>query len=486
MPGQLQSEHGRSTGDRLSPQVASRHSPPRHDPVITSARHASARARLRPATPALSRHRGKRPLADRVAKSTGMTAAYDAIVVGLRCAGAPLAMLLARKGYRVLGIDRATFPSDTISTHFLWPRTTALLNQWGLLDRLARSGCPPIDAVTLDVGPVSIRGRPDAVDGTAVMYCPRRLVLDAMLVEAAGEAGAELRVGTTVTDLVWQGDRVIGVETTEPNGQRRVAHAGLVVGADGLWSRVARAVAAPAEIQHASRSCGYYAYWHGVPTDGVAFYRRHGRVILVFPTHDQQTCVYVGWPYEETGAYRADVKGGYLATLGLAPDLARRVAAGHQAQAFKGTNKLPNYYRRAAGKGWALVGDAAYHRDPITGMGIGDAFLGARLLADAFDAAMRSAAPIDAAMAGYQEELSRLTRPVFEYTLLSAGLDDPTPLSAFYAAVARSPQATREMMNVPAGTLPFRAFFNRANIARLTNATDASSVGAVRADGRRA
>ena len=317
-----------------------------------------------------------------------MTAVYDAIVVGLRCAGAPLAMLLARRGYRVLGIDRATFPSDTVSTHFLWPRTTASLRAWGLLDRLARSGCPPIETVTLDVGPVSIRGRPDAVDGTAVMYCPRRYILDAMLVEAAREAGAELLVGTTVTDVVWQDDRVIGVETTEPGGQRRVAHARIVIGADGLWSRVARAVKAPAETQQASLSCGYYAYWDSVPTDGVEFYRRRGRVILVFPTHDQQTCIYVGWPYDETDAYRADVKAGYLATLELAPDLARRVAAGRQAQAFKGTNKLPNYYRRASGKGWALVGDAAYHRDPITGMGIGDAFLGARLLADAFDAAM--------------------------------------------------------------------------------------------------
>ena len=400
-------------------------------------------------------------------------AGYDAVVVGLRCAGAPLAMLLARKGYRVLGLDRANFPSDTISTHFLWPRTTAMLGGWGLLDRLAHTGCPPIESVTLDVGPVSIRGRPDAVDGTAVMYCPRRRVLDAMLVDAAGEAGAELRAGTTVTNLVWRDDRVIGVEMTDPGGRRCVEHAGVVVGADGLWSRVARAVDAPAELHQGSRSCAYFAYWSGVPTDGVEFYRRHGRVILVFPTHDQQTCVYVGWPCDDTDAYRADVKAGYLATLELAPDLARRVAAGRQVQSFKGTNKLPNYYRRAWGNGWALVGDAAYHRDPITGMGIGDAFLGAQLLAEALDSAMRSAVPLEAALAGYQQELQRRTRQVFDYTLLSAALDDPAPLAAFYAAVARNPDATRQIMNVLAGTLPFRALFNRATIARLTAGADA-------------
>jgi flavin-dependent dehydrogenase len=402
---------------------------------------------------------------------------YDAIVVGTRCAGAPLAMLLARKGYRVLGIDRATFPSDTISTHFLWPRTAAMLSQWGLLGRLARTGCPPIESVTLDVGPVSIRGRPDAVDGTAIMYCPRRHVLDALLVEAAREAGAEIQEGTTVTDLVWQHDRVVGVATTGPDGRRRTEHAGIVIGADGLWSRVARAVDAPAEIQQESRSCGYYAYWNGVPADGVEFYRRHGRVILVFPTHDDQTCVYVGWPCNETAAYRADVNAGYLRTLDLAPGLARRVAAGRQGQAFKGTNKLPNFYRRAWGKGWALAGDAAYHRDPITGMGIGDAFLGATLLADSFDAAAQSATPLDAALAGYQEELHRLTRPVFDYTLLSAALDDPAPLSAFYTSVANDPEATRQIMNVLAGTAPFRGFFNRANIARLTGGSGALPAG---------
>jgi flavin-dependent dehydrogenase len=406
-------------------------------------------------------------------------AGYDAIVVGMRCAGAPLAMLLARKGYHVLGIDRATFPSDTLSTHFLWPRSTAMLSAWGLLDRLARTGCPPIESVTLDVGPVSIRGRPDAVDGTSVMYCPRRRVLDAMLVEAARESGAELREGITVSDLIWRHDQVIGVETTDRDGRRRAEYAGIVIGADGLWSRVARAVDAPAEIRQESLSCGYYAYWSSVPTNGVEFYRRHGRVILVFPTHDNQTCVYVGWPGGETDAYRADVKAGYLATLELAPDLARRVAAGRQAEAFKGTNKLPNYYRRAWGSGWALVGDAAYHRDPITGMGIGDAFLGAELLADAFDSATQSGTALDSALAGYQEDLHRRTRPVFDYTLLSAALDDPAPLLAFYAAVAKNLPATRQMMNVLAGTTPFREVFNRANIARLTAGASVLPTGAV-------
>src|SRR5258707_12520844 len=117
-------------------------------------------------------------------------ARHDVLIVGTRCAGAPLAMLLSRKGYNVLGVDRAQFPSDTVSTHFMWPRTTAALAKWDLVDKLAATGCPVIDQVPADYGTIALHGRPTAVDGTAVMFSPRRIVLDNLLVDAAREAGA--------------------------------------------------------------------------------------------------------------------------------------------------------------------------------------------------------------------------------------------------------------------------------------------------------
>src|SRR6185312_2371595 len=120
-------------------------------------------------------------------------ARFDVLIVGTRCSGAALAMLLARKGIRVLGVDRAQFPSDTLSTHFLWPRTTSFLASWELLDQLASTGCPPIHRVTADYGAVALSGRPGAVAGTSVMYSPRRIVLDWLLIEAAQSAGAEMR-----------------------------------------------------------------------------------------------------------------------------------------------------------------------------------------------------------------------------------------------------------------------------------------------------
>ncbi len=152
---------------------------------------------------------------------------YDVIVIGARCAGAPLAMLLAQQGRRVLAIDRAQFPSDTISTHFMWPRTTAFLAKWGLLDELAATGCPPIEKVRIHFGDATLEGRPEAVDGTAIMYCPRRTVLDALLVDAARRAGAEVRERTLMRELLRDGDRVVGVRLAGPDGvQRRARRAG--------------------------------------------------------------------------------------------------------------------------------------------------------------------------------------------------------------------------------------------------------------------
>src|SRR3954466_374757 len=131
---------------------------------------------------------------------------YDAIVVGARCAGSPTAMLLARKGYRVLAVDRATFPSDTVSSHVLHPMGAAALARWGLLDRLAATGCPPIHTYAFDFGPFTLAGSPGTGEAP-VGYCVRRTVLDKLLVDAAAEAGAEVREGFTVDELVIEDGR---------------------------------------------------------------------------------------------------------------------------------------------------------------------------------------------------------------------------------------------------------------------------------------
>jgi flavin-dependent dehydrogenase len=384
-------------------------------------------------------------------------AVYDAIVVGARCAGASLAMLLARHGRRVLALDRAHFPSDTVSTHFLWPRTTAALARWGLLDALAATGCPPIETVNMQAGSVAFRGRPEPVDGTAVMYCPRRTVLDKLLVDKAREAGAEVREGALVRDVIRDGGRVVGVR-----GDGIAERAAVVVGADGMNSGIADAVGSAMSLSHPALTCGFYAYWSGVPTDGVEFYLRAGRDVLVFPTHDGLTCVWVGRANDHWPAYRADVEGQYLA--GLDEAVLARIQRGRRETPFKGTHRLPNFYRDCAGAGWALVGDAAYHRDPLTGMGIGDAFLGAELLAEAIDCGL--AGDLDKALKSYAEALREKTAAMFEYTLMSAALKDPEPQAQLNRTIAADPNLTQHFMNVLGGSAPFRTLFNARTMGR--------------------
>lgn len=143
-----------------------------------------------------------------------MTIAYDAIVVGARCAGSPTAILLARKGFQVLLVDRATFPSDTISTLVINPPGVAALGRWGLLDEVLASGCPPIRSLTMDFGPFVISGSPRPVAGTSVAYAPRRYVLDRVLVDAAAAAGADVREGVSVAGLIRENGAVVGVRGT--------------------------------------------------------------------------------------------------------------------------------------------------------------------------------------------------------------------------------------------------------------------------------
>ena len=159
-----------------------------------------------------------------------MSTRYDVIVVGARCAGSPVAMLLARKGYRVLAIDRATFPSDTISTHVVHPMGAAALARWDLLERLAATGCPPVHTYSFDFGPFTLSGSP-GTEESPVAYCPRRTVLDKLLVDAAAEAGAEVREGFTVDEVLTDAGRVTGIKGHARNGQVVTESATVVVGA---------------------------------------------------------------------------------------------------------------------------------------------------------------------------------------------------------------------------------------------------------------
>jgi 2-polyprenyl-6-methoxyphenol hydroxylase-like FAD-dependent oxidoreductase len=397
-----------------------------------------------------------------------MQDAYDVIVVGARCAGSPTAMLLARSGHRVLLVDRAHFPSDTVSTHIVHPAGVAALSRWGIVDRLVASGCPPIHTYSFDFGPFTIGGWP-GTEEAPVAYCPRRTVLDKLLVDAAADAGAEVREGFTVDRVLTEDGRVVGVEGRSGGGPAVVERAGFVVGADGRTSLVAAAVRPEAYDERPQLLCGYYAYWRDLPMDGrFEIYVRDHRGFAAAPTHDGLTLVIAGWPYSEFEAHRKDIEGTYLATLALAPAFAGRLRGARRVTRFVGAS-VPNYFRRPYGAGWALVGDAGYNKDPITAQGITDAFLDAERCAAALRGSLTGARSFEDGMREYQRARDERARPMYDLTCQLATLEPPPPeLQRLFAAVAQGGQAARDaFVRMNAGTISPAEFFAPANVQAL-------------------
>jgi 2-polyprenyl-6-methoxyphenol hydroxylase-like FAD-dependent oxidoreductase len=400
---------------------------------------------------------------------------YDAIVVGARCAGSPTAMLLARAGYRVLLVDRVAFPSDTVSTHIVHPPGIASLRDWGLLDRVTASGCPPIHTYAFDFGPFTLSGAPGTAE-TPVAYAPRRTVLDKLLVDAAAEAGAEVRERFTVEELLFDDGRVGGVRGRATGGSHVTEHARVVIGADGRHSFVARVVKPEQYDEKPQLLAGYYAYWSDLPMHGrFEVYVREHRAFAAWPTNGDQTLVIGGWPVAEFEANRTDIEGNFGKMLELAPEFADRVRGAIRQTRFVGT-AVPNYFRKPYGPGWALVGDAGYNRDFITGQGIHDAFRDARSCVTALDEAWRGVRPYDEAMAAYQSARDAQVLPMYHLTTDLASLQPPPPeLAQLLAAAAGNQAAMDGFAKVNAGVLSPAEYFSDANVGRILAAAAARS-----------
>jgi 2-polyprenyl-6-methoxyphenol hydroxylase-like FAD-dependent oxidoreductase len=395
---------------------------------------------------------------------------YDAIVVGARCAGSSTALLLARLGYKVLVVDKASFPSDTISTHLVHPPGVAALDRWGLLERLVATGCPPIDTYVFDFGPIVISGAPGTA-ATPVAYAPRRTVLDKLLVDAASEAGAEAREEFNVTELIVDDGRVTGIRGHNKGGKPIMEHARLVIGADGLHSTVAKAVSAQTYNEKPQLLAAYYTYWSDLPMNGrFETYIRPRRGFAAWPTHGGLTLVIAGWPFAEFEENKKDIEGNYHKTLELAPAFAERVRAARRRERFVGT-AVPNYFRKPFGPGWALVGDAGYNKDFVTAQGITDAFRDAELCTEALDEAFSGRRTFEAAMGKYQSRRDSHVGPMYEFTTQLATLEPPPPdLQRILVAMQDNQGAMDGFARVNAGVTSPAEFFSPENVQRIFGA----------------
>jgi 2-polyprenyl-6-methoxyphenol hydroxylase-like FAD-dependent oxidoreductase len=397
---------------------------------------------------------------------------YDAIVVGARCAGSPTAMLLAHKGCRVLLVDRARFPSDTISTHIIWPHGVEALKRWGLRDRIAGSGVPPIcHDMSFDFGPFALRGSvPNANDGEGGL-CPRRTVLDQILLEAAAQSGTEVREGFAVEELLTDGDAVVGIRGHTNAGQPIEERARIVIGADGVHSRVAKAVGAPEYSTGPVLACAYYSYFSGVEQEDIELYMRERCAFGGVPTNDGLHLVMFNWPTARFPAVRSDVDGHVSQALDLAPGFAERVRRGRREESWYGTAGVPNYFRKPYGPGWALVGDAGYNRDPMTAQGISDAFIDAENLVDAIEAGASGRRPLREALAEYEAARNERVRPMYEFTCQLATLEPPPPeMQRLFAALHGNQEATNQFFSAITGATPLPAFMSEENVGRIVSA----------------
>lgn len=378
-----------------------------------------------------------------------MTRHIDAVVVGARCAGSAAAIALARAGRRVVCLDGATFPSDTLSTHLLFAGGVAELSAVGALPRVEALGAPRMPRAQMSGAGVDVAAGYTRIDGVDYALCVRRPGLDAALVATAREAGAEVREATRVTDLVWDGDRVAGVRTRDRSGRTAELRAPLVVGADGRRSTVARRVGAdqPYRSNPNQRAC-LFAYWRDPDSAwrSVAAQWRAGRDLgTAFPCDDGLVLVLLMPPVE----WVSDPEAAYADALERLPELRERLRACTQATRVRSALDTTSYFRRSSGPGWALPGDAGHFKDPVTAQGIRDAVRYGRLLGEAAAPVLDDPRALDRALRRWERQRERECLEVYQWTNRLARADAMSPLEVeFYRAAAADPAFARDALDV--------------------------------------
>lgn len=343
--------------------------------------------------------------------------AYDVVVVGGRVAGAATAMLLARSGLRVALLERGRYGTDTLSTHGFMRAGVLQLSRWGLLSRIRAAGTPPVQRTTFhypDADSVRISIRQSA--GVPALFAPRRHVLDRILVDAAAEAGAEVRHGVAVTGLVHGRDgAVVGVRLARPDGRTETLRSWLTIGADGLRSTVAKAVDAAVERSEPAGGAVLFRYHADFPATGYEWAYGPGAAAGLIPTNEGLTCVFVATTRDRMRAARRDgVQRGFTGLFATAAaDHVHRLEAARPVGRMYGWSGVPGHLRQAWGPGWALVGDAGYFKDPITAHGMTDALRDAELLSSAVVAVASGAQDPPSAFGEFQRQRDRLSHALF-------------------------------------------------------------------------
>ena len=345
---------------------------------------------------------------------------YDVIIVGARVAGSTLAALLGGQGHRVLLLEKAYFPSDTLSTHFFRAPALRVFERLGVLEEV-KSAAPPLTVLWNYIDGHVLSDPVEAPEEHLRYFlCERRITLDWILVQRVNrEPTVELRQGAQVKELIRVDGRVAGVRWGEADGTYE-ACARVVVGADGLYSTLAKFLEPAYESQFPVRRCMYYTYFEGIePLDEASFAEHHfvgDSLTYVFPTDANLTLVAISLPIGEFPLYKKEPLRRLRAHLDSLPLLAPRLRQAEVAAQVKGAGNIPCYQRLPYGPGWVLVGDSQQVMDPWSGMGIDHATTHASLLSDALHRFLRDAAAWDTSMREYHTQVRRWSEKTYRRT----------------------------------------------------------------------
>jgi len=377
----------------------------------------------------------------------------DAVVVGARPAGAACAIALARAGRRVVALDHARFPSDTLSTHLLFAGGVAEIARIGALARVDALEAPPLREALMGGAGMTVRGTYTPIDGIAHGLCVRRTGLDAAFVDTAREAGAEVREQCRVVDLIRSEARVAGVRYRDPEGVEHELRAPLVVGADGRRSTVARLVGAtePYRSNANGRAC-YFAYLEdGRPEwrEIAAQWRDGAELGTAFPCDDRLLLVLLMPPMSRAEDFRGALEEEWDRTAHSIDGLDERLEGCKRVSKVRSAIDTTSYFRRSSGPGWALPGDAGHFKDPVTAQGIRDALLYGRLLGEMAAPVLDDASGLDSAVRRWERRRERECLELYAWTNRLGRGEAMTALEVeLYRAAQRDPTLGSEMLDV--------------------------------------
>ncbi|MFO7161920.1 MAG: FAD-dependent monooxygenase [Mycolicibacterium hassiacum] len=377
----------------------------------------------------------------------------DVVIVGSRCAGAAAAIALARRGRRVVALDSAAFPSDTLSTHLMFPPHWAEVERLGALPRVLALGPPLHSHGGLAAPGVQVVGPYSAYNGLNFGSCVRRSGFDLALVETAREAGAEVRERVRVTGLLTEpSGRVTGVRFTTRDGTTRSITAKLIIGADGRRSTIARLVGAPEHHHWPNGRMMAYAYYtdtHHDERELAMQWRQDDDLVTVFPCDGGQLVALQMPPVRRAAEYRADAEAAFDATVARIPGYAERLRGCARVSRIFTSVTHPSYFRHSHGPGWALAGDAGHFKDPVTAQGMRDALRFGRTLGEAVAPYLDDEEALDAALAAWEDDRDRQCLPMYQWANNLGRDDRVSPIEdAAYRWFAARPGGPTEILDV--------------------------------------